>query len=861
MFEGIQQFFRRSRQFIGEIVVGKKQRYDVPGILAPSMKFDDNKRSNEKAEELGIIVIPYEGSGNIIEDIEDNKSNVITICGFTSDPQKVIPPIPDEVYARNNTADCPGLDINVKRSIKDISLEYCRRKNKGIDSVRPAALLRTRHMHEQGKGLFSQLRDAGIVAGDEDYETLKKKVEAEGIYPRGNMSWLLRNDLGPFVGILNKKGERKVDLILGDSRPAEALIKGLIAGMLGWAFSLSLAGRGVSEERGVDSSMETHNGIFDEWEKGALIKSGLIKSIGRTWQAIRPKKAGLAFAFLKESFWDEDIKKISVRDKGEQVSIDVIWIGSFGEAELIRISYKTVIPKLKKKIARTKRNAKKAESYAKLADSYANLRLFKEAKESIEKAIALSQGRDVQKEYQSISHYIEARRIRVEEQDIDRLEEDMIENLTLAMNLWEGNVEARSLLRRLYVFLGDGRDGHWRRAIEMEETQLSEGRDMKEKIRGEYYYARGVFTRAREIFSLEFKEKKARREFFEEFPSSRFKRLRRQRIELEKDLVDAKIAVCNIKLGQAGIVTKQTIYSELGRHYEKIAGLSNELGYTQEALRYFDLAQANYELLTKECEGIFPAETQKKKARLYMNECVYPLAQKHYAKLLDPQKALRLAVYYKHTEQTNLEDFFLGIFFDSFKEVLPEYVGCRLLLKDEGQELIEETRRKTIQWLETCKDTVKEWIMNARLTSDDEGVVTVEVIENGRKRRKELLDIITEAENKKDKNKGRTHAIKKESNDKASSPANSPEPKLIGELTSNEVRGGAFFSPIEPILYSSYIVRTSSSPVLANSEASRIMEEAFKNGLSIWRKFKLAQYRYVGLDNIAINLKYFKDEA
>ncbi|MCK5179253.1 MAG: hypothetical protein KAR32_06955, partial [Candidatus Omnitrophica bacterium] len=350
-------------------------------------------------------------------------------------------------------------------------------------------------------------------------------------------------------------------------------------------------------------------------------------------------------------------------------------------------------------------------------------------------------------------------------------------------------------------------------------------------------------------------------EFFEEFPSSRFKRLRRQRIELEKDLVDAKIAVCNIKLGQADIVTKQTIYSELGRRYEKIAGLSNELGYTQEALRYFDLAQANYELLTKECEGIFPAETQKKKARLYMNECVYPLAQKHYAKLLDPQKALRLAVYYKHTEQTNLEDFFLGIFFDSFKEVLPEYVGCRLLLKDEGQELIEEMRRKTIQWLETCKNTIKEWVMKGCLTSDDEGVVTVEVIENGRKEKKELLDIIAEAENKKDKNKGRTHAIKKESNDKASSPANSPEPKLIGELTSNEVRGGAFFSPIEPILYSSYIVRTSSSPVLANSEASRIMEEAFKNGLSIWRKFKLAQYRYVGLDNIAIDLKYFKDEA
>lgn len=443
---------------------------------------------------------------------------------------------------------------------------------------------------------------------------------------------------------------------------------------------------------------------------------------------------GMAIAYGKNNFWDKDIRGMRIDPVTGQLQIDVKWIGASGEAQLLRITYESSLPVLKKKIAGARNKKKKAALYAELAACYLSFGLFDIAIGAAQEAVRLSDNVQRANEYRSIHFMIEGYKDLVADKKKADVVENAIEHLSQAVAVWPNNHEAKRLLRRLFNYLADSARNKGE-ALEEDTTQEKAGN--LERISKYFTFAEIRYTRALENFPPDGMGAKQQFDLYLKALGSRFRRREITRDRLEYKLVSWQHKAMLLKLeklahhDQWGLHKWQIYYHSMGEYYGKIAALYDRHGFHHRAVVYRERALRAFEIVSDEFGGLLPEREVVNMAEIYMKVDMYESALKTYARLIDPEKAFQAHTEKAHHHNQALKQiYFEGDYSFFFQEgflrynALLKYVLCHLILMDEPSECIHEVKQRIKKWLrEDGGVSFETWAKEERLFTDDAGIL------------------------------------------------------------------------------------------------------------------------------------------
>ncbi|MBC2709731.1 MAG: fructose-bisphosphatase class II [Desulfosarcina sp.] len=745
MFHALDTFFNYHPAYRGVVRVGEDQRYGVPGIVTAGEEFglagsggciDTIVRAMRevlglKPRQIELSIDVLEASGNIIHDTDDNRSCFGTVVGMGC--QGDFHDSPDILYCNKHITSPlekgKYVDLDLDRPIGELLPGLAQAKGKKVSDLTVALLFRERHIDSDEKGLIKQLMDARITVADKNFDTMRKNVRKCGIYNNGNM-FLLSNDF--FAGDGLDTG--MLDFLCGVGRPTEAENSRIRRSILGGDMRMRLASHAALKNGNEDIILKRDEQKFSPEEIGKLRKKGMLDCRHVQSCPAALNDMGMAIAYGKNHFWDEDIRGMRIDPVTGQLQIDVKWLGASGEAQLIRITYESSLPVLKRKIAGTRSKKKKAALYAELAACYLSFGMFDKAIGAIQEAVMLSDDVQSAKEYRSIHFMIEGYKDLVADKKKTDVVESAIEHLSQAVAVWPNNHEAKRLLRRLCNYLADS-DRNKGEALEEDTTQKKAGN--LERISEYFTFAEIRYTRALENFPPESMGAKQQFDLYLKTLRSRFKQRELARDRLEYELVGWQHKAIKLKLeklahhDQWGLHKWQIYYHSIGEYYGKIATQYERDGFHHRAVVYRERALRAFEIVSDEFGGLLPEREVVNMAEIYMKADMYESALKTYARLIDPKKAFKA-----HTEKAHHHDealkkiYFEGDYSFFFQEgflrhnALLKYVLCYSILMDEPIEFIHEMKQRIKKWLQDDGGASFEtWAKEERLFTDDEGIL------------------------------------------------------------------------------------------------------------------------------------------
>lgn len=745
MFHALDTFFKYHPAYRGVVRVGEDQRYGVPGIVTAGEEFglvgsggciDTIVRSIRgflglKPRQIELSIDVLEASGNIIHDTDDNRSCFGTVVGMGC--QGDFHDSPDFLYCNKHITGPlqkgKYVDLDLDRPLSELLSDLAQAKGIKVSDLTVALLFRERHIDSDEKGLIKQLMDSRIKVAEKNFDTMKEIVRKCGIYKNGNM-FLLSNDFfvvdGLDTGVL--------DFVCGVGRPTEAENSRIIRSILGGDMRKRLASHAALKNGTKDIILKRDEQKFSSEEIGKLRKKGLVDCRYVQSCPAALNDTGMAIAYGKNHFWDEDIRGMRIDPVTGQLQINVKWLGASGEAQLLRITYESRLPELKRKIAGKRSKKKKAALYAELAACYLSFGMFDKAIGAAQKAVMLSDNVQKVKEYRSIHFMIEGYKDLVADKKKNDIVESAIEHLSQAVAVWPNNHKAKKLLRRLCNYLADS-DRNKGEALEEDTTQEKAGN--LERISEYFTFAEIRYTRAIENFPPEVMVPKQQFDRYIKTLRSRFRQRELARDRLEYELVSWQHKTIKLKLeklahyDQWGLHKWQIYYHSIGEYYGKIATLYQRNGFHHRAVVYRERALCAFEIVSDEFGGLLPEREVFNMAEIYMKADMFESALKTYARLIDPEKAFQA-----HTEKAHHHDealkqiYFEGDYSFFFQEgflrhnALLKYVQCHFLLMDEPDEFIHEMKQRIKKWLQDDgRASFETWAKEELLFADDEGIL------------------------------------------------------------------------------------------------------------------------------------------
>lgn len=745
MFLGLDTFFNFHPAYHGVVRVGEDQRYGVPGIvtageafgLAGSGGFIDTVvrtiraflRLKPRQMELSIDVL--EASGNIIQDTDDNRSCFGTVVGMGC--QGDFQDAPDILYCNKHITgpleNGQHVDLDLDRPIGELLLDLAQAKGKKVSDLKVALLFRERHIDSDEKGLITQLMDARVTVAEKNFDVMRKNVRKFGIYENGNM-FLLRNDFFAVDGL----DSGVLDFVCGVGRPTEAENSRIRSAIIGGDIRTRLASHAALKNGNEDIILKRDEQKFSPEEIGKLRQKGLLAFRHVQSCPTALNDMGMAIAYGKNNFWDEDIRGMRIDPDTGQLQIDVKWLGASGEAQLLRITYASSLPVLKRKIAGARSNKRRAALYAELAACYLSFGLFDMAIGAVQEAVLLSQNLQKTKEYRSIHFMIAGYKDLVADKKKTDVVENAIEHLSRAVAVWPNNHEAKRLLRRLCNYLADS-DRSKGEGLEEDITQQSAGN--LERISEYFTFAEIRYTCAIENFPPEGTVTEQQFDRYLKTLSSRFRQRELARDRLEYELVNWQHKAIQLKLEklarhhQWGVHLWQIYYHSIGEYYGMIATLYERNGFHHRAVVYRERALRAFEIVSDEFGGLLPEREVVNMAEIYMIANMYESALKTYARLIDPEKAFQAHTEKAHHHDQSLKQmYFEGDYSFFFQEglirhhALLNYVRCYFTLKDEPTGIVHEMEQRIKKWLqENGGCSFETWAKEERLFTDDQGIL------------------------------------------------------------------------------------------------------------------------------------------
>ncbi len=741
LFDSLEQFTKRYPAYKLEIKVGEKQRYGVPGYVITGVTFGTGKIKIEIAADV------IEASRNIYRHDLSNKSNLGPTIAMGASGSFVGF---DDMFYINGRAAAPWLDktkvqCDPRLSPGEFVTSLAAAANLPVEEIKVLILCRDRNFDTDGSGMIQQLIDAGISVATRDQELMRKRVIAEQIYPNGNL-YLSNNDFFPRTGLINGK----LHGIILTGRPTEGELLIMINRILG--------GQGMAEIVSYDSLTDGVKEImfardkkkWSEYERG---RWRLLKAAGhlsakfqdKVWTPSLPKDMGLAMGFCKNSFWDEDIKGVTVDTEHSTVTCDVFWLGASGNYKIFRITYPIRLPNRQTRFHAISHGQAKIANLLDWADAAMHFRQHKTAVWAAKKAYKQATGAVELERCSGTLRQAIAFAALVSRKNAFQAIQTAVTALSVGSEaLYRESPTARRLLRRLLHNQADtyrrvGRaslDRHYR-IINSDDTE-----NLKTAA---HFYQTVLFHFEKDIEGTDDQFKAHHNRL-----SSRIVRFEAKQDRLEFNMARLQLKVVTLlyqivlyRCGLSVAVDIQGIFADLADCYEQLARVRESIAQ-KSAIQYKERMLEVLDDISRTFGNRLPRDKVLLAASSYMQEAMWEPALRTFARMIDPQKAIKIfSPKFDDVDMRN--DFCESIYIDLYLvPVLAEYLRCRMLLLDKSQKDITAVLQKTKRWLSEFEPVVANWAKKAMLTSTNDGVVLVESDDGNTRKKMELLDVLSD---------------------------------------------------------------------------------------------------------------------
>ncbi len=741
LFDSLEQFAKRYPTYKIEIKVGKKQRYGVPGYVTTGVTFGTGKTKIEIAADV------IEASRNIYRHTPSNKSNLgPTIAMGASGSFLGF----DDMFYINGRAAAPWLDktkvqSDPRLSPREFVTSLATAANLPVEEIKVLILCRDRNFDTDGRGTIRQLIDTGISVETRDQELMRKRVIAEQIYRNGNL-YLTNNDFFPRSGLINGK----LHGIILTGRPTEGELLIMINHILG--------GQGMAEivsydslTNGVKNIMFTRDKKkWSEYEKGRwrlLRASGHLsaKFQDKVWTPSLPKDMGIAMGFCKNSFWDDDIKGVTVDTKHSTVTCDVFWLGASGDYKLFRITYAIRLPNRQSRLHAISHGQTKMSNLLDWADAAMNFRQFKTALWAAKIAYQQATGTvDLERCSGTLKQAIAFAAL-VSRKNASQAMQAAVTALSVGSGaLYRESPATRRLLRRLLHTQADSFRRAGRASLDLHLRIINPDGTKNLKTAAQFYqtvlfHFEKYIIRTDDQFKTQHNRLSLRITHFE---------ASQDRLEFNTARWQLKVVTLlyEIVLYRSGLPVArdvQGIFSDLAGCYEQLARLRERIAQ-KSAIKYKERMLGVLDDISRTFGNRLPRDKVLLAASSYMQESMWEPALRTFARMIDPQKAFKIFSP-KFDDVSMRNDFCESIYIDLYLvPVLAEYLRCRMLLLNKSQKDINAVVQKTKRWLAEFEPVVANWAKKGMLTSTNDGVVLVESDDGSTRKKIELLEVLSD---------------------------------------------------------------------------------------------------------------------
>lgn len=741
LFDALEQFAERYPEYKLEIKVGEKQRYGVPGYVITGVTFGIGQITIEIAADV------IEASRNIYRHYPANKSNLGPIIAMGASGSFVGF---DDMFYINGRVASPWLDkTKVKTDPRlppgEFVASLAAAANLPIEEIKVLILCRDRNFDADGRGTIQQLIDAGISVVTRDHEEMRKRVAAEQIYANGNL-YLTNNDFFPRTGLITEK----LHGIILTGRPTEGELLIMINHILG--------GQGMAEIISYDSLTDGVKDImftrdkkkWSDYEKG---RWRLLKASGHSsakfqdevWTPSRPNDMGIAVGFSKSSFWDQDIKGVTVDTERSTVSCDVFWMGTSGEYKIFRITYPIRLPNRRSQIHAISKGQAKTATLLKWAEAAMHFRQFKTAVWAVQKAYEQATGPVELERCKGTMKQAVAFAALVSRKTASRALQTAVTALSVGSGaLYRESPATRRLLRRLLHTQADTFRREGRASFDRHYRIIDEDAN-KNLVAAIQFYQTVLFHFEKDIGGSD--------DQFKDYYNSLD--TRNVRFEAQQDRLEFNTAQWQLKVvtflnqivlyrrGLPVALDIQGIFADLADCYEQLARVRESIAH-KSAIKYKERMLQVLDDISRTFGNMLPRDKVLLAARSYMQESMWEPALKTFARMIDPQKAFRIFSP-KFDDPAMRSDFYESIYIDLYLvPVLAKYLHCRMLLLKKPKRDIKAVLQKTKRWLIEFETVMVNWAQKEMLTSTEDGVVLVEGDSGGGRKMIELLDFVSE---------------------------------------------------------------------------------------------------------------------
>ena len=741
LFDSLEQFTKRYPAYKLEIKVGEKQRYGVPGYVITGVTFGTGQTKIEIAADV------IEASRNVYRHTPANKSNLGPIIAMGASGSFVGF---DDIFYINGRAAAPWLDkakvqTDPRRSPAEFVTSLAAAANLPVEEIKVLILCRDRNFDTDGRGTIRQLIDAGISVATRDQALMRKRVSAEQIYANGNL-YLSNNDFFPRTGLINGK----LHGIILTGRPTEGELLIMINHILGGQGMAEIVSYDALTDGVTDIKFTRDKKKWSEYEKGRwrLLRASGHSSAefqNKVWTPSLPEDMGIAMGFCKNSFWDEDIKGVTVDTDHSTVSCDVFWLGASGNYKIFRITYPIRLPDRQSRFHAVFHGQTKVSNLLDWADAAVNFRQFKTAVWAAKRA------------YKQVADPVELERCSgtlrqaiaftalVTRKNASQAIQNAVTALSVGSeSLYRESPATRRLLRRLLHTQAD----RYRRvgiaSIGLHYRIINFGAIKNLKTAVQFYQT--------VLFHFEKDIESAGDQFYAQ-PNRLSSRI--TRFEASQDLLEFNTARWQLKVvtllyqivsyhhGLRAAPDVQGLFSDLAGCYEQLARLRENIAH-KSAIRYKERMLEVLDDISRRFGNRLPRDKVLLAAGSYMKEAMWEPALRTFARMIDPQKAVKIFSP-KFDDVVMRNDFYESIYIDLYLvPVLAEYLRCRMLLLNKSQKDIDTVLQKTRRWLTECEKDVANWAKKGILTSTDDGVVFVESDDGNIRKKIELLDVLSD---------------------------------------------------------------------------------------------------------------------
>lgn len=462
------------------------------------------------------------------------------------------------------------------------------------------------------------------------------------------------------------------------------------------------------------------------------------------WTPSLPKDMGIAMGFCKNSFWDDDIKGVTIDTERSTVACDVFWLGASGDYKIFRITYPIRLPNRQSRSHVISHGQAKISNLLDWADAAIHFRQFKTAVWAAKKAYKQTTGAVELERCSGTLRQAIAFAALVSRKNASQAIQTAVTALSVGSEaLYRESPAARRLLRRLLHTQADTYRRVGRASLDRH-YRIINADGIKNLKTAAQFYQTVLFHFEKDIDGTDGQFKAQHNRL-----SSRIVRFeaKQDRLEFNTARWQLKVATLldQIVLYRCGLPVAldiQGIFADLADCYEQLARVRESIAQ-KSAIKYKERMLEVLDDISRTFGNRLPRDKVLLAAGSYMQESIWEPALRTFARMIDPQKAIKIFSP-KFDDVAMRSDFYESIYIDLYLvSVLAEYLRCRMLLLKKSQKDINAVLQKTKRWLTEFEPVVTNWAKKGMLTSTKDGVVLVESDDGNMRKKIELLDIIS----------------------------------------------------------------------------------------------------------------------